>query len=324
MYRYLVYLVVTAQALPFISHPTSPENRLLLLPDTSPALASSITATDAMVTRPLTVWRPAACVLLVVAWACVALIVNADDGSGAWLRYRLVSPPARLAAYRAAIANVQVRVPPTVLLPADSRDRAPLGIVAAAAANLSVAARHVAAGESLAQLQSVANELTAGLSALLGRSTPAIICGDAVAIASIAPCPAAASDTLVVSIVADHAGISQLGPEGFLLTLQDGHLSMQVATSSGALYGAFHVLQMMMRSEPLPVVPGAAAHVVSVPAMQLRIWDQWDNLNGNIERGFGGNSVIWPYALDTALWTPNVAQVCITHRAAIPYALQPC
>ena len=33
------------------------------------------------------------------------------------------------------------------------------------------------------------------------------------------------------------------------------------------------------------------------PQMQLRHWDPRDNLDGNIERGFGGNSVIWPIRL---------------------------
>jgi hypothetical protein len=30
--------------------------------------------------------------------------------------------------------------------------------------------------------------------------------------------------------------------------------------------------------------------------MELRVWDLWDNLAGDIERGYGGDSIIWPYA----------------------------
>ena len=49
-----------------------------------------------------------------------------------------------------------------------------------------------------------------------------------------------------------------------------------------------------------------AVTLTEKPAMDLRIWDLCDNLDGNIERGLGGNSVVWPHALDQKTWSAAV------------------
>lgn len=108
--------------------------------------------------------------------------------------------------------------------------------------------------------------------------------------------------TLLVQVEARHA--AALGTEGFQMQRAVHGLLLQAATPAAAISAVFHLMQIMLRNEPLPTL--GVAPVVEMPAMQLRIWDLWDNLDGNIERGFGGQSRIWPMALDKMAWNGAV------------------
>ena len=80
--------------------------------------------------------------------------------------------------------------------------------------------------------------------------------------------------------------------EGFQLVANSSGLFIIANTVQGALYGTFDLLGRMQRWEDI-----GALDVLSKPENNLRIWDLWDNLDGGIERGYGGQSVVWPYAL---------------------------
>ena len=59
-------------------------------------------------------------------------------------------------------------------------------------------------------------------------------------------------------------------------------------TERGALYGTFALLSRMARGEPL-VGPSP----LEQPYNAIRWIDQWDNLNGTIERGYAGSSIFF-------------------------------
>jgi len=58
----------------------------------------------------------------------------------------------------------------------------------------------------------------------------------------------------------------------------------------GVLYGAFSLLSRIARGESM-----VALNVVQQPYTPIRWIDQWDNLNGTIERGYGGSSIFFTH-----------------------------
>jgi alpha-glucuronidase len=82
------------------------------------------------------------------------------------------------------------------------------------------------------------------------------------------------------------------GPEGYTVSIliAHGHQYWIVAGADphGLLYGAFHVLSGIARSQRFASMQGAES-----PAAPVRWVNQWDNLNGTIERGYGGRSIFF-------------------------------
>ena len=154
---------------------------------------------------------------------------------------------ARLAAYRRQLQRVVVRADPAVLADA----------------------------EQLAQLQTVAAELGAGLGRLLGAKVPTSCCNGT-----------GGSGAGELAVEVRLAARPTLGAEGFALAAAAGDpiygASIRAASASGALYGGFRLLSFMQRGLPLP------EEHESVPQMELRIWDLWDDIDGDVTRGFAG------------------------------------
>lgn len=84
----------------------------------------------------------------------------------------------------------------------------------------------------------------------------------------------------------------QLRPEGFsvsTLTVH-GHTDWLIAgaDSRGILYGTFYVLSSIAQGQSFTALKGSQS-----PAAPIRWVNQWDNLNGTIERGYAGRSIFF-------------------------------
>ncbi len=65
-------------------------------------------------------------------------------------------------------------------------------------------------------------------------------------------------------------------------------LVIAASTDRGVLYGVFALLSKIARAESL-----AAIDEVQQPYAPIRWVNQWDNLDGRIERGYGGPSIFF-------------------------------
>jgi alpha-glucuronidase len=83
-----------------------------------------------------------------------------------------------------------------------------------------------------------------------------------------------------------------LAEDGYWLkTVMVGRLRYTVVTAGndrGLLYGAFALLRKIAIGEPVMQLDER-----SNPYAPVRWVDHWDNLNGTIERGYGGRSIFW-------------------------------
>jgi alpha-glucuronidase len=132
---------------------------------------------------------------------------------------------------------------------------------------------------SLSQLKASAEELSIGLQGLLGEK--------AYTVSVMTDKPAPAGTKLVLNVL----GGTSLGLEGFRILRDSGIVHVEAGTSSGLLYGVFSLLSLIQQHKAIP------ENFESVPAMELRVWDLWDNVDGTVEQGFSGQSLLWPYAL---------------------------
>ncbi len=89
------------------------------------------------------------------------------------------------------------------------------------------------------------------------------------------------------------ADLRAVGGDGFIIrSVRVGRQPMTVIAANsdpGALYGSFHFLRLMQTGRPI--------HKLAIserPALQLRLMNHWDNLDGTIERGYAGRS-LWQW-----------------------------
>jgi len=135
-------------------------------------------------------------------------------------------------------------------------------------------------------LQRAEDELKKGVQGMLGRPlepatalppSGAVVVGTLAAIKTAAPALAPSAD---------------LPPDAFWLrTVHQGNTSFTVIAGGdarGALYGAFAWLRKLSAGELLDALDDR-----EVPYAPIRWVNQWDNLDGSIERGYGGRSVFW-------------------------------
>ena len=85
---------------------------------------------------------------------------------------------------------------------------------------------------------------------------------------------------------------NKLHDDGFLLATQNVHgfdcLIVAAPTDRGVLYGVFALLAKIARNESLSPLQD-----IQQPAAPLRWVDEWDNLDGRIERGYAGPSIFF-------------------------------
>ena len=155
----------------------------------------------------------------------------------------------------------------------------------AAADALAAEARTVVATGGSPTVRAAVAELRRGFGAMTGRP--------------VGEGPGAGAILLATGAAARSAGVgarelAELGPDGFLIRHVDpagGRPATLIAarTDTGLLYGAFRLLELAEQGQPLDRVA-----LRSVPKLQLRVLDHWDNLDGTVERGYAGQS-LWDW-----------------------------
>jgi alpha-glucuronidase len=84
--------------------------------------------------------------------------------------------------------------------------------------------------------------------------------------------------------------LNRLGKEGFIIStkkINTKNIIVIAANSdAGVLYGVFQFLRLLQTQQSIQQLS-----VVSIPAIQTRILNHWDNLNRSVERGYAGISI---------------------------------
>jgi alpha-glucuronidase len=141
--------------------------------------------------------------------------------------------------------------------------------------------------------RNAAAELARGLQSELGLTTTiadtlgdqgAIILTNVQVLAKLFPTPAQAEAVLDAAAV-------DLPPESYKIhSLQmqgRKYLIVQAGSPTAELYAVFHILEEIEQGHTLP------AFFSSAPSAPIRWTDEWDNLNGTIERGYAGRSIFF-------------------------------
>ena len=79
----------------------------------------------------------------------------------------------------------------------------------------------------------------------------------------------------------------QLAEDGFLLNIQGSSVQILGQNARGALYGAFEYASMLAQGNFSQV------QLATSPNAPVRWVNEWDNLDGSIERGYGGVSIFF-------------------------------
>jgi alpha-glucuronidase len=97
---------------------------------------------------------------------------------------------------------------------------------------------------------------------------------------------------IVLGTLADLKLTAQIDADGYWLkTMQAGGVQRIVVTgpnARGVLYGTFALLRKIALKEPITNLDEKRS-----PYAPIRWINQWDNLDGSIERGYGGGSIFW-------------------------------
>jgi alpha-glucuronidase len=109
----------------------------------------------------------------------------------------------------------------------------------------------------------------------------------------------AAANTLVIATPTTLPALRQLLPDSLLQPKYAGGFCIKTtalygknttiitaASETGLLYGTFHLLRLLQQHLPVQQL-----HIVSVPRLQLRLLNHWDNLDRHVERGYAGCSI---------------------------------
>ena len=83
-------------------------------------------------------------------------------------------------------------------------------------------------------------------------------------------------------------GTGALAPDAFTLKTAGQNTMITGGGDRGALYGAFAYLRKIALGEPV-----GQLNETQTPRVAVRWVNEWNNLDGTIERGYGGRSIFW-------------------------------
>lgn len=140
-----------------------------------------------------------------------------------------------------------------------------------------------------ATLKEAKNELQQGIGGLLDTRLPDVANTASGTLVVGTP----TSSSLVGGLKELSSVLNDLGSEGFLIrSVQiNGKPCTVIAgrTDIGVMYGVFHFLRLIQTQSKI-----TGLNITQVPALQHRMLNHWDNLNGTIERGYAGYS-LWDW-----------------------------
>ncbi|MBO7363588.1 MAG: alpha-glucuronidase [Lachnospiraceae bacterium] len=125
------------------------------------------------------------------------------------------------------------------------------------------------ASESDKAAANAMKELRTGLKAMLGIE-PDIVFGSATAPVSI------------------KCGMEMQDAEEYTISVREDGLSINSKSGAGILYGVFDILRSIACGKDVSTVYSSGKTVR--PSNPLRMLNHWDNMSGDIERGYSGNS----------------------------------
>jgi alpha-glucuronidase len=88
------------------------------------------------------------------------------------------------------------------------------------------------------------------------------------------------------AIILDRAPDATLPEDAFHIKTVPGNIVIAASNDRGLLYGAFALLRRIQLGQPID-------NVTESPAIPVRWVNEWNNLDGTIERGYGGRSIFW-------------------------------
>ena len=132
-----------------------------------------------------------------------------------------------------------------------------------------------------------AEELRRGLEGMLGRrfTVGALTPGWVAPAIILALAPNTSGNSNEIDVFGKKR--SAFKPEEFLISHRGNEISILGGSPQAELYGAFHLLEEIAAQKPISV------EETQSPAAPIRWTDEWDNLNGTIERGYAGGSIFF-------------------------------
>lgn len=82
---------------------------------------------------------------------------------------------------------------------------------------------------------------------------------------------------------------SSLGEEGFRIENQNGQIRISSFSDAGLLYATYCLIRLVQCHESLDRLK-----IKEIPRIDFRMLNHWDDMDGNIERGYAGNS-LWKW-----------------------------
>lgn len=142
----------------------------------------------------------------------------------------------------------------------------------------------IAVTEKNEVIQTAVSELTRGLEGILGVQPEIVDYGrHVIALGTFGNHP-------LVDRVLGAEKIALVGSEGYVIKSDKEYACIAVGASSakGVLYGTFHLLRLLSTGSSVDEID-----IVENPINMLRMINQWDNMDGSVERGYAGESIFF-------------------------------